>query len=59
MKTITTLVLDDDPRMAQLVSDILKQDSMTTIIFHDGREALQLLDHREIDIVITDLKITP
>ena len=57
MKTITTLVLDDDPRMAQLVSDILKQDRMTIIISHDSREALHLLDHREIDMVITDLKM--
>lgn len=57
MNAISTLVLDDDPRMAQLVGDILKQDGMTTIISHDSREAVHMLDHREIDIVITDLKM--
>ena len=57
MKNITTLVLDDDVRMAQLVGDILKQDRMTTLISNDSREALQLLEHNRIDMVITDLKM--
>lgn len=57
MKNITTLVLDDDVRMAQLVGDILKQYRLTTLISHDSREALQLLEHRRIDMLITDLKM--
>jgi DNA-binding NtrC family response regulator len=57
MKNIITLVLDDDVRMAQLVGDILKQDRMTTLISNDSREALQLLEHNRIDMVITDLKM--
>ena len=57
MRTITTLVLDDDARMAQLIGDILKQDRMTTLVTDDAREAFHLLDHRTIDLVITDLKM--
>jgi DNA-binding NtrC family response regulator len=57
MKTITTLVLDDDVRMGQLIGDILKQDRMTTLVTDDGREALRTLDHRNVDLVITDLKM--
>jgi DNA-binding NtrC family response regulator len=57
MKTITTLVLDDDVRMGQLIGDILKQERMTALVTDDGREALRILDHRNIDLVITDLKM--
>jgi DNA-binding NtrC family response regulator len=57
MKTVTTLVLDDDIRMAQLVRDILKQERMTAMISNDGREALQMLNHDRIDLVITDLRM--
>lgn len=57
MKTIATLVLDDDARMAQLVGDILKQDGMAATICHDSRQALQMLDREQVDIVITDLKM--
>ena len=57
MRTITTLVLDDDARMAQLIGDILKQDRMTTLVTDDAREAFHILEHRNIDLVITDLKM--
>lgn len=57
MKTMRTLVLDDDARMGQLVGDILKRDGIVPVITDDSREAISILRKQDIDMVITDLKM--
>ena len=43
--------------MGQLVGAILKRDGATPLVTDDGREALELLQTQDIDLVITDLKM--
>ncbi len=57
METIKALVLDDDARMGQLVGDILNQDGITPFITDDSREALAIIEKRDIDMIITDLRM--
>ncbi|MFZ5997206.1 MAG: sigma-54-dependent transcriptional regulator [Nitrospirota bacterium] len=55
MSTPEILVIDDDLRMRQLISDVLKEDSIVPLLIDDSREALGIIDNRTINIVITDL----
>lgn len=51
------LVLDDDLRMRQLITEILSGAGYQVIAVGDGREALIMLKERTYDLVITDLKM--
>jgi len=58
MEDITALVLDDDLRMRQLVSDLLEEEAgIIPFVYDDSREALALIEDRDIQMVITDLKM--
>jgi DNA-binding NtrC family response regulator len=52
-----TLVVDDDLRMRQLISDTLAEDGLAVRATDDAREALRLIDSQAVDLVITDLKM--
>jgi DNA-binding NtrC family response regulator len=51
----TILVVDDDPRIRQLVRDILNQEGYEAQLCSDGRDAARLLSLQKYDLVITDL----
>lgn len=57
MKTPKILVVDDDLRMRQLISDVLKEEDITPLLIDDSREALRIINDQHVDIVITDLKM--
>ncbi len=58
MNDIIALVLDDDLRMRQLVGDLLKAETgINPLVSEDSQEALSLIKKRNIDMVITDLKM--
>lgn len=48
------LVIDDDPKILQLIEAILDYEGHSPITARDGREGLALLSH-DVDLVITDL----
>jgi len=48
------LVIDDDPKILQLIEAILDYEGHTPITARDGREGLALLS-QDVDLVITDL----
>lgn len=51
------LVVDDDLRMRQLISDALSEEGIAVSTTDDPREALGIIDAGGIDIVLTDLKM--
>ena len=53
MKTI--LVVDDEPKITQLVSDYLERAGFGVRVAHDGRNALSLAKTERPDLVVLDL----
>ncbi len=53
MKTI--LVVDDEPKITQLVRDYLERASFGVLVAHDGKTALSLAKMEKPDMVVLDL----
>ena len=53
MKTI--LVVDDEPKITQLVRDYLERAGFGVLVAHDGKKALSLAKTEKPDMVILDL----
>lgn len=53
MKTI--LVVDDEPKITQLVHDYLQRAGFRVLVAHDGKKALSLARMEKPDMVILDL----
>ncbi len=49
------LVIDDDTIMLKAIKNILNKDGFDVIMAKDGKEAFELLDNADYDIVVTDL----
>jgi len=48
------LVVDDDPGTRETISDILTEKGYSTLMASDGKEALDIVKGRNIDLVILD-----
>jgi len=57
--TASILVIDDSAVARELILDALRQSSMDAIlhIARNGGEALELLDHHQVDVVLCDLEM--
>ncbi|WP_052736435.1 ATP-binding protein [Aquincola tertiaricarbonis] len=55
--TPQVLVVDDEPEIAQLLAEILGAGGCQVQVAHDGQEALALLAHHPVDVVLTDFKM--
>lgn len=53
----TVLVVDDDAGIRHLASLVLGLDGNTVCTAGDGMEALELLCHERVDLIIMDLKM--
>ena len=53
MKTI--LVVDDEPKITQLVSDYLQRAGFSVLVAYDGKKALSLAKTEKPDMVVLDL----
>jgi CheY-like chemotaxis protein len=51
------LVVDDEPDIGHLLTDILEGDGHETASASSGREALEWLSGREVDLIISDLRM--
>ena len=49
------LLVDDDPQMLRLLTDIVKLDGHEPILAEDGEIALTYFEHQAPDLVITDI----
>ena len=53
----TTLIVDDDPQVLNVVAEILAQPGYLVVTAHDAYEAIRILADRHIDLMITDIKM--
>ena len=53
MKTI--LVVDDEPKITQLVRDYLERAGFSVLVAHDGKKALSLAKTEKPDMIVLDL----
>jgi DNA-binding NtrC family response regulator len=51
------LVVDDDPEMCRLLSDVLTGEKFSVLTIGESLEASKILNKEEFDIVIADLKM--
>ena len=52
---MTILVVDDEPQLRMLLTDILKEEKWHVLNAGDGEAALQILSKEKVDIVISDI----
>jgi signal transduction histidine kinase/CheY-like chemotaxis protein len=52
------LVVEDEPTVAQLISDMLSDLGYASDVLHDGRRALVSALNREYDLIICDMKMS-
>ncbi len=53
-RPLRILVVDDQPVQCELVTHALQRDWHTVAVASNGREALELFESREFDLIITD-----
>lgn len=49
------LVAEDDPSANKLICAVLRKDGHETLAATDGQEALDLLDHEHVDLIVSDI----
>ena len=54
-RELAILVVDDDEQIREILADMLAMDGHETVTCADGPSALQSLEHRDFDLMITDL----
>jgi response regulator RpfG family c-di-GMP phosphodiesterase len=62
MRTVSTvkcaLVVDDEPMLREILSDLLKERGYTVLEAENGQEALSIFaDHKEISVVFSDIRM--
>ncbi len=55
--TIRILVIDDDPQQIQLYKLYLNEDRYTLVTARSGRQAVQILNESEFDIILIDMQM--
>jgi two-component system, NtrC family, response regulator AtoC len=53
----TLLIVDDDRSVLKMLSSFFAKAGYSVVQHHDGKRALELLEHEQFDIVITDLML--
>jgi len=56
-KTISILVVDDNPAMADSLADILDAKGFAVHVADSGIKALEILRKQPVDILLTDVKM--
>jgi len=51
------LVVDDDPEMCGVLSDVLQEEGFFVLTTNESLEALKILKKEDFDVIITDLKM--
>jgi signal transduction histidine kinase/CheY-like chemotaxis protein len=54
-KTISILVVDDDPQVTFVISDFLETAHFNVITCNCGADALKVIETREVDLVLLDI----
>jgi CheY-like chemotaxis protein len=54
---VRILVVDDEPQLAKLLSQMLRRDGHDVSLAFSGQEAVERLEREELDLVISDLSM--
>jgi DNA-binding response OmpR family regulator len=57
MDQMQILVVEDEPKMARLLSEGLTEEGYHVLVAHDGREGLELARAQGLDVVVLDLML--
>ena len=57
MERHTVLVVDDEKGIRDTLEKSLRKENYRVLVASDGREALDVINHDSVDVVITDLKM--
>jgi DNA-binding NtrC family response regulator len=57
-ESLSILVVDDNPSMANTLTDILDVKGFTVHTAYSGAEALEILRNHPIDILLTDVRMS-
>ena len=55
MNVKKVLIVEDESRMRRLISDYLKREGFSIIEAENGKEAMDIFDSQEIDLIILDI----
>jgi two-component system NtrC family response regulator len=53
----TILIVDDEKNYPPILSAVLKEEGFETFTANSGKEALEVLENSDIDLVLTDMKM--
>ncbi len=53
----TILIVDDEKNYPLVLSDVLQNEGFEALTANSGDEALEIIDHSDIDLVLTDMKM--
>jgi two-component system, chemotaxis family, chemotaxis protein CheY len=51
------LVVDDDPALLMLVTDVLRDEGFTVLTASNGGEALELVTEQPVDLILLDMRM--
>jgi len=57
MPAFKILVVDDEPGQNQALAGFLKKKGYDTMTANSGREALEIIQNKQVDLVLTDLRM--
>jgi two-component system, NtrC family, response regulator len=53
----TILIVDDEKNYPLILSAVLQEEGFETLTANSGQEALDVLTHSDVDLVLTDMKM--
>ena len=56
-RNVNVLVVDDEIDVAELIAEILKKEGFAVDLVHSGAEAVEQLDRRSYDLLLSDLNM--
>ena len=55
--SINILIVDDEPKIVELISAYLEKENFHVFTAFDGKEALEIFNNNEIDLIVLDLML--
>lgn len=53
----TILIVDDEKNYPLILSAVLQEEGYEALTANSGKEALEIIDHSDVDLVLTDMKM--
>jgi DNA-binding NtrC family response regulator len=57
-KDVAVMVLDDEPIVGERLQPVLEKEGFQVEVFTDSRQALNRLEEKEFQVLVTDLKMS-